>query len=500
MRARSRTSTSVSPTRTRTRGMSVNYHSKLVLNLRAPRPSLESLPSELLFTIIQYASFPPPGEEKPKSPLPSHVKRKEGLGFFESEHKSLDFRTLCALSLTSRTLSSHALTILYRAVTISTSATAELFSRTVTSKLTSLPNPGSLVTRLILSPSDFDPSTLSMFRSKPESYPLRLQMRKIDYYVSAVKLLGMEGNESVSPIFPILPPSEPVKTVFNPPSLDSLRTLIVDSVVLQRYIGYSTQGASMNVISSPTEDSPSLSFSSLNELIISTLLPDSSYLSPMRSSSLSRLFPFVSHLIITSHPGRRCSLKTTITLLGNLPNLTHIALVRRANSNEDNDMELVEDIQELMNDEKRKGILKQVVAGVVTDSDFAYWFEEQSRQKEKMPGVLESEIQAKEAYLSTTHLWTELDKLAQCTSLTGESISRKREEQPLLCVVPAREDGWARALRNGSEPTSVFENNVFGTFDGRRQVGAEKDLWQWARGYEYKRRRRAMQSSSSLEI
>lgn len=519
MRSRSRTSTSMSPTRTRTRGMSISFtpQPKLVLNLRSPKPSLENLPSELLFTVIQYASFPSTVEDKLISPLPIHVKRREltGVNSNVNKHKGgLDYQTLCSLSLTSRSISVHALSLLYRAVTISSTPTAELFTRTVSSKklmLAPLPNPGYLVTRLVLSPSDdYDAHTFSstsfMSRS-PGSFPLRMQMLNVDFYASAVKLLGMEGYANVSPTFPIpvLSSSEmPVKlATFNPPCLDSLRTLVVDTIVLQRYIGCSTELASANttMTSSPlSEDIPlssSSPFLALNELILSTLLPSNSYLSLMApspsplsisSSPVSNIFPRLTHLTVTSHLGSRSSLKSTISLLGGIPNLSHVALIRRANANEDNDSELIMDIRELMNDERRRGILKQVVIGVVPDNDFAYWYEDRMGRI----GTERRKEEILEEYLSTSHIWTELNKLSMEMTPGIGTFMEASAQPPLLSIVPAREDAWACALKHGSDPTSsIFESNVFGTFDetgGPR--GVEKDLWLWAKNFEVNRRRR----------
>ncbi|KAI5116893.1 hypothetical protein M0805_004161 [Coniferiporia weirii] len=452
-----------SATLTRTRSPSISATLALSLPWNANKPALETLPIEILLKIVQVAAAVPYRRE-------GLVSQRLGSGGNDSDSGDegvpvsaspvIDRRTLRALAHTSKALAVLAHAVLYRAVLLNQVKTIELFSRTTTANahrdITLSP------TIPIFRPSSFlGKSTTRLALDVPFSSELehvtaavgsarhRRLLNEQDRFMSAAgALLGL-GSSAPSAPSPILVP---------------LRTLVVDSDILIHHMRHLSPPTHYSVSPTPTE------------LVLSTYLPAPSTV----PSSLAPLATCLTHLVIALPPAKWCLPSATLATLGNAPMLTHLALVRRAHANEDNDAEFVQDVERVL--VNRMGTLECVVLVVIPDSGFASWRTERVHNNHAKADP-DAEMRSLEEYLCTSHIWSQLAVLSRliCPDITH------RKDAPAVCVVAGSGNGWKRALMNSHASSMRFNSNIYNASEGRPQplVG---DLWSWARTFEVGRR------------
>ncbi|OCB89432.1 hypothetical protein A7U60_g3409 [Sanghuangporus baumii] len=513
MRGRSTTVSRTGTATMSTRMCSISFSASLALSLyrHADSPSLQTLPTEILLEIILIAT----AVNVPKSaPITSSTSRR--LGSYADDDISnwhlrgprLDYRILRALALTSRQLAGLAHFIMYRNIALDELKHISLFARTVLDcahrdiTLASTVSPVSPVSPTSMSFSYIPTLFAGKFTNRLAlQYPFfdsprvpKNRHAEIErFHVATGVLLGF-GNSA---------PSVPS------PVLADLRTLLIDTRILEHHL---------NTHTAPSSTLPKVS-PSPSELILHSYIPwggvTPPYLSPLAplgvqlthltiacpsarwtlpSTTLNVLggVPSLTHLALVRRAhanedndaefvrdvaeilSERVDSLTTLNVLGGVPSLTHLALVRRAHANEDNDAEFVRDVAEILSE--RADSLIRLVLVVLPDSGFTTWkYTHQpvladgcEEEVEEVEHVLSfnPELRALEAYLSTTSIWSQFSTLAQSS--------------PAVCVVPGMSDAWARALRKSRNPGAIFESNIFHDHG--------RDLWSWARTFESRRR------------
>ncbi|THH03825.1 hypothetical protein EW145_g5981 [Phellinidium pouzarii] len=425
-------------TTTHARSASLSGTLALTLPWHPSKSFLETLPTEILLDIVQVAAV------SPRRSLESNSRRLSSSDSDSGDEQKefgvppgLDRRTLCALALTSRIISAFAHAVLYRTASIYELKAIELFSRTtVTSahrditlfsatspiapSLSSQPaSPflGKSTTRLVLD----TPFPLERGRTVSTSRIAHRLLEEQDrFYAAAGALLGL------GPSAPSVPS----------PILASLRTLVIDSEILAHHLKHSTPPLHFPVSPAPSE------------LILSTFLPTSEGSSEL----LAPLSAHLTHLIVALPPAKWSPPSTTLSSLGGVPSLTHVAFVRRANANEDNDMEFIRDVERVLSE--RRGTLECVVLVVMPDTRFS---SSTTRKGSGAKRKLDSATQALEEYLHSTFIWTKLSALAR--SACPDIVYRRGA--PAVCVVPGRGDAWERSMRNSQGSGVRFTNNVY---------------------------------------
>lgn len=456
------TMTTTQTVQTVSRARSLSLSLTLSLALRCQSASLETLPTELLFYIISLAATHSTFRSRASGSDSASDSEKAKEKAFASLPQSLllDQRTLCSLALTSRSLAAVALSILYRAVYIDDVFKANLFLGSASYIASSSLPIARSVSRLALCPptrssySDYCP---------PYSFTSELHaQRQRNYHwrtlSSCSSILGLSPDFSSPAAYLHVQP-------YISPVLANLRTLVVTAEVLLYHIEPQTSTSTSSSLLTPTP----------TELILDTYLappvsPSSS--SPVADPALSQLSSHLTHLLISHVPETWRLPSLTLSTLGlstrSQSSLTHLALVRRANANENNDVEFVDDIAEILaslardesenkseieienggyEDEsgekgERRGErgrgLKQLVVVVQPDSVYKFWkarvlrdIASSSSTQTKNP----TSFALLTAYLSTSHIWTRLSELA---------ASDER-----LCIVPGDGgDVWARVVKH----------------------------------------------------
>ncbi|KAL5483313.1 hypothetical protein ACEPAI_8544 [Sanghuangporus weigelae] len=450
---------------TRTRSLSFSVALALAFYRHSDGPSLQTLPTEILLEIILIATTVDVSKSVPTA-LSSTAHR---LGSYADNDISgwhlrvprLDHRTLRALALTSRQLAGLAHFIMYRNIALDGSKHTSLFARTVLDcahrdiTLASTVSPVSPVSPTSVSFSYIPTLFAGKFTNRLAlEYPFfdtprvsKNRHAEIErFHVATGAILGF-GNSA---------PSVPS------PVLADLRTLLVDTRILEHHLNAHTVASSTLAKVSP---SPS-------ELILRSYIPWG-IVTPPYLSPLAPLGAQLTHLTIACPSARWTLPSTTLNVLGGVPSLTHLALVRRAHANEDNDAEFVRDVAEILSE--RGDSLVRLVLVVLPDSGFATW--KYTHQPELVDGYEEEnegdehvlsfnpELRALEAYLATTYIWSQFSSLAQSS--------------PAVCVVPGMNDGWTRALMKSRKLGAIFESNIFHDHG--------RDLWSWARAFESRR-------------
>ncbi|KAL5532098.1 hypothetical protein ACEPAF_5662 [Sanghuangporus sanghuang] len=467
MRGRSTTVSRTGTATMSTRMRSISFSATLALSLyrHADSPSLQTLPTEILLEIILIAT----AVNVPKSaPITSSTSRR--LGSYADDDISnwhlrgprLDHRILRALALTSRQLAGLAHFIMYRNIALDELKHISLFARTVLDCAHRDITLASTVSPVLpVSPTSMSFSYIPTLFAGKFTNRLALQYPFFDsprvpknrhaeierFHVATGVLLGF-GNSA---------PSVPS------PVLADLRTLLIDTRILEHHL---------NTYTAPSSTLPKVS-PSPSELILHSYIPWGG-VTPPYLSPLAPLGVQLTHLTIACPSARWTLPSTTLNVLGGVPSLTHLALVRRAHANEDNDAEFVRDVAEILSE--RVDSLIRLVLVVLPDSGFTTWkYTHQpvladgcEEEDEEVEHVLSfnPELRVLEAYLSTTSIWSQFSTLAQSS--------------PAVCVVPGMSDAWARALRKSRNPGAIFESNIFHDHG--------RDLWSWARMYGSRRR------------
>lgn len=508
--------TVTSITGTRTRATSLSLTLSLSLHTQHIKSTLETLPTEILLRIATIAS------STPRPTHWSHVAHGYKLGGHskispesssdededaedELEYRASDRSCLCALALTSRTVSTIAHAVLYHTVQLNEVRPLELFARTTqathtmhrlqdredASTLVDL-NSGKRTMRLVLDLPAFDPYLSTS--SRPTSRDRRMLEQQTRLYAAAASVLGLTHTSSA------LKPSA---------FFSSLRTLVVPSDVLYQV---------MRTIPIRTceERGPATSSPTPSELILDTYIPLSSassvsgHLSPplLQNLLLARLGSAITHLTIAARPKIWCLPSDTLTALGGTPALTHLALVRRANANGDNDLEFITDIRQML--EERAGTLQCVVIAVSSDSTLRRREVEQRRGKEATTtgdnnndeleinaeldphSILDPPLRALEDYLATTDIWKSLSALARDYPFSKYVV------RPNVHVIPSQGDTWARATGRRSGE-AAHARNIYLDTPKTRNATNNGDFWTWSRRYDEGRRAREAHAASVMQ-
>ena len=161
-----------------------------------------------------------------------------------------------------------------------------------------------------------------------------------------------------------------------------------------------------------------------------------------------------------------------MSLLGGLPSLTHIALPRKANANEDNDVEFINDLRTVAEERACPfGSLQSMVLVVepYTGMQMTVPREDQSAEDDFEPH-------------HSTHIWKRMSEFA------GEVNSEASygKGKPMVCVVPGSGGAWQRALSKNRQIGGMFDSNVYSS------APRGQSLWSWARDYECRRRWKEM--------
>lgn len=508
--------TVTSITGTRARATSLSLTLSLSLHSRHIKSTLETLPTEILLRIATIASSTP----RPTHwthvahgyKLGSHSKISPESSSDEDEDvedalecRASDRSCLCALALTSRTVSAIAHAVLYHTVQLNEVRPLELFARTTqaahtvhrlqdregVSTLVDL-NSGKRTMRLVLDLPAFDPYLSAS--SRPTSRDRRMLEQQTRLYAAAASVLGLTQASSA------LKPSA---------FFSNLRTLVVPSDVLYQV---------MRTIPIRTceERGPATSSPTPTELILDTYIPLSSassvsgHLSPplLQNLLLARLGSAITHLTIAARPKIWCLPSDTLTALGGTPALTHLALVRRANANGDNDQEFISDIRQML--EERAGTLQCVIVAVSSDSTFRRREIEQRRGKEATTAVnnikdisinieldphsiLDPPLRALEDYLATTDIWKFLSALARDYPFSKHAV------RPSVHVIPSQGDAWARATGRRSGEASHAQN-IYLDVPKTRNATNNGDFWIWSRRYDEGRRAREAYATNAMQV
>ncbi|KAL5504778.1 hypothetical protein ACEPAH_7441 [Sanghuangporus vaninii] len=456
----SRTGTVTMSTRTR----SISFSTLLALSLykHADSPSLQTLPTEILLEIILIATAV---NVSKSAPMISTASRRLGsyaddiISDWHLRGSRLDYRTLRALALTSRRLAGLAHFIMYRNIALDELKDISLFARTVLDcahrdiTLASTVSPVSPVSPTSMSFSYIPTLFAGKFTNRLAlEYPFfdsprvpKNRHAEIERFHAATGVLLGFGNSA---------PSVPS------PVVADLQTLLIDTRILEHHL---------NTHTAPSSTLPKVS-PSPSELILHSYIPwggvKPPYLSPLASLGVQ-----LTHLTIACPSARWTLPSTTLNVVGGVPSLTHLALVRRAHANEDNDAEFVRDVAGILSE--RVDSLIRLVLVVLPDSGFTTWkythqpeLADDYEEEHEHEHFFNPELRALEAYLSTTSIWSQFSTLAQSS--------------PAVCLVPGMTDAWTRALRKSRKPGAIFESNIF--------HDRGRDLWSWARTFESRRR------------
>ena len=345
MRGRSATVTRMSATTsTRTRSVSFSAALALVLYRHSDGPSLQTLPTEILLEIILTAAAVN-SYQRVKTATSSTAHR---LGSSADDDASdwhlraprLDYRTLRALALTSRQLAGLAHSIMYRNIALDQLKHTSLFARTILDcahrdiTLASTVSPVSPVSPTSMAFSYIPTLFAGKFTNRlAVEYPFsdsprvpRNRHAEVERFHAATGALLGFGDSA---------PSVPS------PVLADLRTLLIDSCVLEHHL---KTHANLSSVCAPTV-SPSPSELVLHSYIQwrDATLPSLSPLAPLGAR--------LTHLTIACPSAKWTLPSTTLSALGGVPSLTHLALVRRAHANEDNDAEFVRDVAGILSEQ-----------------------------------------------------------------------------------------------------------------------------------------------------
>ncbi len=506
-------STTVTATHVRTRSRSISFSLRLTATW-SPEQSIEILPTEVILDIIElatYASSPKTSQAAART-LPSYFYNdsdaedstddEDGQGTRSGKVASKskrDTRTLLAISRTSRLLAELAFTVLYRTVKLSEALPAELFARTVLGP--SLPIAGRDASRLIL---DADVDTDSSLRA-PKAFtgaaghwrfqiangaPNAAAQRKVEndrtrMLAAAGRILGLSSGTATA-VRPIA-----LSLSSSPAVFAALRTLVVHSSLLAPFIS-APAPSDRSLPPNPTEVildtylpvANSYSYHAGKTSVSVTTVSASADYHDDKDSALSKLSAHTTHLSVLNAPSVWRLPSETLSAFGGLPNLTHLAVVRRANANEANDDEFVKDLEQILV-ERGTGSLRCLVVGILPDSGWrshtAAVRKEGSQDEEETTKANELE-----SYLTRSHIWSRLAALAHTSTSSHltPALSSAR-----LCIVPARMDAWVRA---SSLSTGTRGTKYVWWGDGVRSAPGE-DFWTWARTYEVGRKTREME-------
>ncbi|EJD08384.1 uncharacterized protein FOMMEDRAFT_16772 [Fomitiporia mediterranea MF3/22] len=495
-----------SSTVSRTRTRSVSFSARLALVLVINRgPTLESLPTEILLEIIRIAATLPASRDSNKFGGSTSTGSAHRLVDDDSSNNSdlvlvknlntlprLDRRTLRTLALTSRILSGLAHTILYAHVSLTSTKLATLYARTVI-------DCAHRDITLVSTTSPVSPTspTCSAFNDIPALFAGKFTNRlSIEYPFHDYSPRAMKTRNTIAEVERFHAASGALLGIgqsapsVQSPVLASLRTLVIDSCILEHHLRqHATLSSSSSSSSSPSTSSFAFPFVSPtpSELILH------SYISwnPSSPSSFSPLAPLsahLTHLIVAAPPQKWTLPSTTLSALGGAPNLTYLALVRRANANEDNDEDFVLDVERILSE--RAGQLKNLVLVIVPDSGFSAWKDSQapvseSDEDEAMEDEegFDDSIRTLSAYLSRTHIWCRLSSLiSQVTATTGTKVN--------VSLIPGTSSAWTRALHLSSKEGAIFSSNIFHSAGDAGANHSDKDLWRWSRRFETWRRSR----------
>lgn len=397
-----------------------------------------------------------------------------------------DVRTLLALARTCRAISAIAHAVLYRAVKIEGGAAfgslrrAELFARTVTTSSTVTVK---RATRLVLGHTFEDEPFYHM--SVAERRKRRDETAR---WVTAVgTTLGL-----------VVKDKEPRPR--DAAVLGALRTLVVTSSLLAPFVGTQLPSTCADVLRG--------SYTSPAEIVIDThFTPDVLKRAIQPSlSSLAQLTARTTHLAILQPPQMWSLPSETLGALGfdchpgisssGWRRLTHLSLIRRANANEDNDREFVEDIARIVRSSsparEGDGGLECVVVCVLPDTmilrSIAYELDAETANDDldefKKGQLLES-------HLAQTYIWRLL------AGLTGElpgadlrgNCNRNVKRGIRLCVVPGWSGAWTRVVAVAGDGQRIL-GPAGAWWDDSDTAGASGGLgfWRWALEYEEGRR------------
>ena len=470
----------------------------LTLSLAVPpenrRTTFQTLPTEIAVRIIELASAPVASTKQKRTTgyrlytdgyINSDTEDDDQNEYEENEFYRVrhDVKTLLAIAQTCHSLSQLAHIVLYRNVRVSDPRRAELFARTVTSTAhalalqatqTFLPATmlGKSVSRLVLEcvPS---PGAVGMGH---DAYVRREQGRRAK--LSAALILNpsaLYGRGGV----PIS-----AKNVVSP-VLAALKTLVIHTDTLMPVL----ECMDSDIVAVADESASLGSTIAPTEIIFDTFLPPtpsktahsfqshSPHFAPSHSSANpqtrtpSSILPSLSrnttHLRILNPPPTWRNPADTISALmsdsddenaGTLGKLTHLAVPRRANANEENDIEFVEWVRSVLSAPSN---LECVVVSVFPPTSST---------------SMSTSLSELNDILTPTFIWSLLSDVAR-------SDSR-------LCVVPGRKGAWNRACVGDRFERQMDDGN-HGGYSG---VKNEKvDYWTWAREFE-------MQRSSEMDV
>ena len=455
--------TVIKTTSTRVRSASLSLTLSLALPLEYRRPTFQTLPTEIAIRIIELASaYATPKNQgstyRSYSGYLSSDTEDDGLSDDEeNEFRRVrhDTKTLASIARTCQYLSQLAHAVLYRTIRVSDARCAELFARTVastahayvqcaTQRVVPATMLGKSVTRLVL---DCVP-TPGIAGMGYNAYLRREQSKKAK--LSTALLLNPSSlyTKNNAPI-----PNNVVSPIFL-----GLKTLAIRADTLMPVL--ECMVSEIGIIDAGLD-----STIAPTEIIFDTFLPPPQTKTPgfgtnhftsepntgttSSSAILQALARRVTHIRVLSPPLAWCHPSEIITVLSapggtsdTLNRLTHLSVPRRANANEDNDLEFVEWIRDLLATSAK---LECVVVTV---------FPPTSQMTTPLNELVKS--------LSSMFIWNLLDELA-C------SDSR-------LCVVPGYKGAWSRACSG-----DWFDRP---TIPGRKRsdVSHEKvDFWTWAK-------------------
>ena len=458
MRRRSSTTSSATQTYTARRGRTVSvstvFHPTLSpsRHRRTRHPvDLLSLPNEILFKIIITAARPAIPTNKFAYRLVDSDDDEED----DLDVPRLEYRTLRNIALACRRLNDFASTIMYSAVSVRDVRTARLFARTVVGAA----HEGGISLSPV-SPTVTTASSPWSSRPRPVQEGKNAYRLALEYPFWDKRQQQRHSSEFLQASMGAILGFGPSAPSFPSPVLSSLRTLLIDARILEYHMSESPSPSPTWAIANEVSPRPS-------ELVLSTYLRASSL--PFGSAPLAPLATRLTHLIIASSPPRWCLPSTTTKLLGALHSLTHLALPRKANANEDNDLEFIDDIRALVQERQRPyGSLECLVLVVEPYSGFLPLgtSSDSSSDVDKESSIYEC--------FASTHIWRGMTGLAREVN-TQIAYSRGR---PTVCVIPGSEGAWHRALSKHRQIDGVFDSNVFSN-DSRG-----RDLWSWAQEYE----------------
>jgi hypothetical protein len=453
MRRRSSTVPAATQTLTRPRHRSVSKPH--LAAFASPRSKsnyrdILSLPNELLSHIIACASCDAGSPGKSANRLGSTLDSNEAC--YNARCNQFEFSTLRRIALTCHRFMALANVLLYGTVTLNEVKISRLFSRTVLETAhrgITLSSPttthggssrdhlleGKFVKRLAL------------------EYPF---LEQASQQRNRSVIIIREFLTSIGAIIGITSSAPSVAS----PVLASLRTLLIDTSILDHI----SDASPLPPLAAADRDvSPKPS-----EVVLSTYLrarPD-----PLPSTRLTSLTSHLTHLIIAGLGAKWSPPSVTVDALSAIQTLSHVALPRRANGNEDNDDEFVDDVKSIIEARAHpRGALTCVVLVVEPDAGFELWKTYRERFVEQDDN---SEASA-ENYLSSTHVWARFTDFARTVNRERSRVHMK----PLVHVVPGDGSAWQRALSNHHRSRGAFDNQIYST------NGRGMDLWRWAETY-----------------